>query len=481
MHEQHAEGIQPGPPEQAPGTDAFTLRKKFPGQAIPEPAPSFQPAAAKRKSFWRLLVPLALFIAIIGGIAFIVQYTPNWRPKKTVKLPDQPRDTLHFPETLSIWDPKDKAKIQDPKYVPYIKEFEPDTPGHYDYSFHNTVAENVEMGIFPPSCDCASVEAYLLPEYEVREWEKAKKEGKTVALKNPINLKPDERTGIDIPPKSGGVIRVAWKSRKGVGEFLRLNVRIWAQPKGKVRERAFVMLETRVVMVAPVLFDPAIFSLGTIGPGSVIEAQCHCWTATRDKLDLKITGNDPLITWTITPLSPAECADLQKQLRPKVNTRVKAACRLSVKVVEEKDKQQLDQGPLQRPAPLSLEDQPLALVPNLVGKVLGEVEVGNEKDHGKMNLHNFAAAKGVKKRLSLRSEPGTELTLDSQKPSYLKVQLRAVKDTSSPQKRSWILEVEVPPNSHAGPFSDDSAVILKTQATPPRYIRIPVIGTATPG
>jgi hypothetical protein len=479
MHEQQSEGISPGLPDQPTGPSSeslFSLRKRFPGQALPaEPAPP-SPPARTRKTFWRLLVPLCLFIAMVGGIAFVVQYTPNWRSKRTAKLPP-PRPTqtevIEFPQRVSVWDPDDKT---------YIKEFEQEKRGYFDYPFQNHTGKAAELGIFQPNCDCAGVEVFLLSSQELAAWKKAKKQGKTLELNNAITLKVDERNGIEIPADSGGLMRIAWKSRKAVGEELRVNVRVWAQPKGKMAERTFVELETSSRLVAPVLFDQVELSLGAIAPGAVAEAQCTWWSATRSKVELKAASDDPLVTWTVTPYSSSECAELEKQLRKlKINSRVQAAGRLSVKVQEQKGRQQLDQGPLNRPAPLLLDDQPLAIVPRLLGRVQGEVEVGIEKDHGKINLHNFSSAKGKKLSMVLRSEPGTELALDSVKPSYLKVQIRANKAASTTQKKSWILEVEVPAGSHLGPFAEDSAVILKTQSTPPRYIRIPVLGSATPG
>jgi len=479
MHEQQSEGISPGLPDQAAGPSSeslFSLRKKFPGQVPPAEPGAPSPPARRRKNFWRLLVPLCLFIAMVGGIAFVVQYTPNWRSKRTVKLPPQRQsqaEVIEFPERSSVWDPNDKS---------YIKEFEQEKAGYYDYAFQNVSGQTAELGIFKPNCDCAGVEAFLLSSQELAAWKKAKKEGKAVELKNAIALKDDERNGIEIPADFGGVMRIAWKSRKAVGESPLIKVRVWAQPKGKMAERTFVELETHFRLVAPVLFDQVELALGTIGLGAVAEAQCTWWSATRSKVDLKAVGDDPLVTWTVTPFSGAECAELEKQLRNlRINTRVQAAGRLSVKVQEQKGRQQLDQGHMNRPAPLLLDDQPLAIVPRLVGRVQGEVEVGIERDQGKINLHNFSSAKGKKQPIILRSEPGTDLAIDSVKPSYLKVQIRVNKQASTTQKKSWILEVEVPAGSHLGPFAEDSAVILKTQSTPPRYIRIPVLGSATPG
>jgi hypothetical protein len=491
MHEQPSQGIKPGLPEpmEGPGSteNAFSLRHKFPGQdSVPTSVPPVRPAG-RRKSFWRLFVPLALFVVMIGGVAFLVQYLPNWRSKKNTVRPPQPKEVLVFPEKISIWDPKDKEKILDANHVPYIKEFEAETPGHYDYSFRNTGSENgkslaAEMGIYQPTCDCASVQAFLLSESQLTAWEKAKPEEKASILKNPITLKPDERKGIVIPPQSCGVVRVNWNNRRTPPYSLRFNVRVWAQPKGKMEERTFIELETRALLVPPVQFDQAELSLGAIAPGAVVEAQCLWWSSTRSKVDLKVVGGDPLVTWTITRFTPAERAEFEKQLRAKnINIRIQVAGRLSVKVVEEKDKRQLEQGPLNRLAPLSLDDQPLAIVPRVVGRVTGEVEVGSSKDHGKIDLLNFSSSKGKKRRIVLRSEPGTVLMIDSQKPSYLKVVLKANKETSPGQKKSWFLDVEVPPGSHVGPFLEDSAVILKTQATPPRYIRIPILGNASPG
>ena len=468
------EGIKPGLPETTPSDDAFSLRKKFPGQGLVSEKTSPARPPRQRKLFWRLLVPLALFIAMIGGIAFVVQYTPNWRGKKNAaNRTGQLKELLEFQEKQSIWDPKDAS---------YVKEFEPEKPGHYDYPFRNITGGDVQMGLLQTNCDCSSIEVFLLGEEELLAWEAAKKAGKPSDLQNPIALKVNERKGIDVPANTGGLVRVNWKSRKGVGEYLRLNVRLWAQPKGKMNERSYVELETRSVLVAPVVFDKSELSVGTLAPGATAEAQCNWWSSTRDKIDLKAISDDPLVTWTVIPFSRDECVKLEERMRQNnINTRIKVAGQLKVKVLEEKGKQQLEQGPFNRFAPLFLEEQPLALLPRLVGRVLGEVEVGNEKDKGKINLNNFTAAKGTKQRVILRAEPAMVLTVDSQKPSYLKVQIKANKEGSTAQKASWVLEVEVPAGSHLGPFADDSAVILKTQATPPRYIRIPVVGSAVQG
>ena len=45
--------------------------------------------------------------------------------------------------------------------------------------------------------------------------------------------------------------------------------------------------------------------------------------------------------------------------------------------------------------------------------------------------------------------------------------------------RRWKLTVVAPPNALAGPLPSDSAIYLKTQATPPRRVRIPVTGNAS--
>ena len=40
----------------------------------------------------------------------------------------------------------------------------------------------------------------------------------------------------------------------------------------------------------------------------------------------------------------------------------------------------------------------------------------------------------------------------------------------------WKLEVSVPPDTQFGAFPEESVIILRTQETPPRFIRIPVTG-----
>jgi hypothetical protein len=466
------EQIKRSLPETEPADSAFSLRQKFPGQGLPSERGVPARPGRSRNRFLRVLVPLALFIALIGGIAFVVQYTPNWRGKKnTTNRQGQAKEVLDFPEKQALWDADDKN---------YVKEFEPEMPGHYDYSFRNNTGGTVELGLFHSSCDCASIEVYLLAEEQMSAWLTAKKAGKAASLENAIPLKKvDHRNGIDIPAGSAGVVRVNWKSRKAVGEYLRLSIRLWAQPKGKSTDRGYVDLETRSMLVPPVVFDREELSLGTLAPGGVAEAECTWWSATRTKADLKAQDDDPLVTWVITPFSRAQCDKLEEQLRKrKINTRIQLAGKLQVKVVEAKGKHQLEQGPFNRLAPLALEEQPLTLRPRLVGRVLGEVEVGTGKDQGKINLESFSAARGKKLRVALRTDPNTVLTVDSAKPAYLKVQIKANKEASTPQKAGWTLEVEVPADSHLGTFAEDSAVILRTQATPPRYIRIPVVGSA---
>jgi hypothetical protein len=52
---------------------------------------------------------------------------------------------------------------------------------------------------------------------------------------------------------------------------------------------------------------------------------------------------------------------------------------------------------------------------------------------------------------------------------------------TTPSKKTWDLRIEISPGSQSGPLSDDSVIILRTQSTPPRQIRIPVLGTGVQG
>jgi hypothetical protein len=104
----------------------------------------------------------------------------------------------------------------------------------------------------------------------------------------------------------------------------------------------------------------------------------------------------------------------------------------------------------------------------------GEVKVGLPQDRDQIDLGPFKANKGASKMIPLTLEDDTlELLPDVEKPAFLEVQLKRG------GANRWELEVQVPPGAVAGRLPRDSAVTLTVKGTPPRRLRIPVVGQGT--
>jgi hypothetical protein len=496
MHEQHSESVRPDLPPEAVSRaeNIFVTKKRFPGEvSVPEVRPSIAAPPRKRSLGSRLLVPMILFVAVVGGIAWIVQYVPNWRKKTDVKpLPAVEKPALLFTETMATWEPEDEKKPYDERYA---KEYERGAEGRYDYPFDNTLSEPAEVGLLETSCDCTSVLAAALSPEQVAEWEKVQKE-RPKGIPDEITekfswktLERGQKNGLVVPAGAKGLVRVSWKGRKNEGQQLRLSVALWMQPEGRMRERNFVRLETPTLIVAPLRFSQSRLNLGVVEPGTSHKGEVDCWSSTRPHVELTLNNKDPLLDWRVRPLSEPECRILEKKLRHDgVNTHVQCAFHISVTLHEDKDGKRFDQGPFERQAPVVMDGQLLgAAAPLVYGSVHGEVQVGSGNDLGKVNLSSFSARDGISRQVLVWAKKGTRLALDKERtnPPFLRAQLEENPSSSTANKSCWLLKVEILPGCPAGPLPGDSAVLLRrtdgAQAAPARYIRIPVTGTAVQG
>ena len=73
--------------------------------------------------------------------------------------------------------------------------------------------------------------------------------------------------------------------------------------------------------------------------------------------------------------------------------------------------------------------------------------------------------------------PALKLELESRAPEVLQVDLGKAEPMPSGGQQ-WKLTVKVPANRLHGRLPADSEIVLKTQDTPPRRFRIPVVGHA---
>src|SRR6266516_4542982 len=119
-------------------------------------------ASPNKSNFTRYLLPLALLVAMIGGLAWVAQQLPRW----TKDRPHGPTQTggkapLEFVRKVAQWGPKPDPLV-DEKFEP--KDYEPGKTGHYDFPFKNNSKDDVEVMAFATSCNCTSVQAAALDE-----------------------------------------------------------------------------------------------------------------------------------------------------------------------------------------------------------------------------------------------------------------------------------------------------------------------------
>src|SRR5262245_20342911 len=421
MPEHAPQDIRPGTPPAAPtpavskpAGDAFTLKKRFPGEAA-YPPPAAAPAPPVRaRSGRRYIIAVVLFVVLVGGLAYVAQ---NLRKRTNVPVPPGRggaalgKDILKFPEDLrepnpevvnlfhALWD------HPDPKNRGYAQELEKGKNGHYDFVFLNTADTDADVGLEESSCDCSSLEITAVPSAVVADSRAAQPDQATLSrllAKHAAWVKLDVKNkakAATIPANGAGVVRVSWHARKNENESLNLLITLWAQAQG-AKGKSYPMLHVPTLVVAPIIFERPSRRLGELFAGGT-PAEFDCWSATRDDPKLTLAPQtDPLFVWTLTPLNEQERKELEERLKSIRNTRVRAAFRVAVTVYEEKDGRQIDQGSFNRFPPLLLDGEPLDPPGTRIeGMVTGDVEIRGEADggaveRGQIRFDEIKATKG---------------------------------------------------------------------------------------
>lgn len=434
--------------------------------------PAEPPPIARPGQTFRYVLPAAIFVVVVGTIAWVTQFMPTWRTKAETVVAPTPKSSsvIKFAITKAIWDKEDEE---------YALEQEKGTEGHFDFPFENVASEPGEVGLQRTSCDCTHLEVCLVSD---AEWEPYRQE----LVKNPQTAKAgnwtwhklasNESRGFEVPGRAKGFIRVGWHGRKDSGSRLRLSIDVWHQPGGNARYRSFENLVVPIVIAAPMMYKPARANIGNLGPRDSAVADFTLWSATRESPDFKLNDSaDPLFRQEATPFTKEECADLEKQFRKGgENTRVRSAFHLKVTVHEQAAGKQLDQGPFIHTLSYLLDGDRIT-GPIIQGSVKGEIVVGNAEDRGKVDLKIFRGKEGATREIALWTDDKMVLQPESQSPPTLQVKL--TKAEASGKRTKWRLEVTVPPGTHFGPFTEENVIILRTQSDPPRFIRIPLVGS----
>jgi len=175
-------------------------------------------------------------------------------------------------------------------------------------------------------------------------------------------------------------------------------------------------------------------------------------------------------------LTAGELADLPPKLGLK-ETRIKCGFFIPVKVFERRGDRQLDLGPLLRKITLDGgKDAEATLFLN--GWVRsGTLRVGEPADKDRVDLGSFRASSGTERTLTITTEPGVQLKIESQSPDGLRAALEEL--PASGGVKHWNLTVGVDPNRIFGLIPAGSGVVLQMAGPQPRRVRVPVLGNAT--
>jgi hypothetical protein len=452
-----------------------------------------------RSSTGKYVVSVTLLVLVVGGIAWIAQYLPAWRSQDILPPPPPTTKLITFPREIASWhaETKSKEKTNPTEPTDQFTYIEPGTKGHYDFLFQNPSEVDAELVYCATGCDCASVKVCVL---SAEEWTAVNKQqvaapGKDLDYSTPPawqSLPRDEKsaTGNHLPVKAGGhgVLRVEWTAGNA-GSVLKVGPILHFQPAGDRDRRAFQQLFVPGRVAAPVQYDRLKLTVGPLTPGKSDTKPFFIWSSTREALDLGVSqiSPDPLLSFTIKTLSKEEAANLQRTLiAGGFETRVTCAYQVNVTVHESKDGHFLDQGTFYRKSPFTLDGDPNSLTwgPEIVGKNQGDIRIGGQEDHGRIQFKpSISARAGASKEIYLDAAAKLDLqvpeTRHDDQPSFLNVKLTRGDKQAGSDRVSWHVEITIPPNAARGRrFEDRSAIVLQIAGTN-RFVRIPLDGHIT--
>lgn len=406
--------------------------------------------------FSRVVVPLVLFVIVVGGVAWLVQNLDNWGAKNTNQQAlTQLQNLVKFSYEKAVW-PAWKPEITD-----YLAEFEPGTEGHFDFPVENIAGQDLEAGLDHSSCTCTEVKFALLapgtsaaPDTDKLKW---------TALKKTPDKGGEKiiEVDADFPSGSAGIVRLGWKGKTEFGKA-RLSARLWFQPKGMKQTRQYQALECSINTVPPVKFLPERMDIGSFrdqATGTIL-----CWSATRDltpgkDIEIDTRNIDPGFSFKIVPWDK-KLEDFQSVLDGnKILSRAKGVVKIEVKIVEKSQESYLDQGHFTSTLPLLLKGDKFAHGPVISGYVHSEIRVMDLIDN-KIPIGTFQAANGIEKKYVVLADPKVMMLTVVRSPKNIDVKLER---TNEEGLGRWRLAITVPPNTFS--FPNASAITLRSQPT----------------
>jgi hypothetical protein len=486
------------------------------GPPAPKPEAPAKPAAPK-KILTHVILPLAIFVVVVGGITYIAHFLPRWTRKDMEVGKGEP---LKFAQKVVIWDMTDLG---------YVAEFERQTDGYHAFWFTNPGDGAAEVGLESKSCTCASVEVCVLSPEEAQRYQRAEEYHKMLQIQAAAPgglgqgslvemisfaaaghdgyggllakglswrlLERGEKDGALVPAKSAGLVRVAWKGKTRKEEQMRLTAELWTQFQGNRKSRQTVNLETQIGFVSPVLLFPSKpeIEVEDWDSQNVARVEFRCWSSTRAAFTLAARAlnpeapelkRDPCVETECIPLTPKECRELEQEIRARAlpPTHVLCGYRVKITVFQEKGGKQLEHGRFLRAIRLTsnaADDLPDV---QLTGHVVGDVRIGKPQDKGIVKLGEFSIAEGkTSDPIEISVNPGVKLYTKEQEKAKgalkpLQVRLKEIPKADAGQQNGYHMFVTIPPRAVLYCWPADSAIILytKQEGQPERRIRIPV-------
>ncbi len=484
-------------------TEAARAEGSVPESVLP---PSPPKAPSGRKFVTQKVLPVAIFVVVVGAITFVAQFGIN-RTNPSGKKPTNRAMPLKFDNqkieqgqvtVQALWDPTDPG---------YAAEFESKKgAGQYYFLCRNPNKTSAELGFKKKSCRCARLEVCGLTTEEAGVMTNSLGPLGQRGMLHLINLgfggkdavteyfKRDpgwqnlddahhKDEGFVIEPGMAGLVRMSWKAPERGESQLRHTADLWMQMKGSAGSRRDVQLVTELAFGPGVRSYPDALVIKDWTEGKA-QAEFRCWSATRPRFAITAQGEDPCIQVKTSPLTWKECDTLEKDIRDGLllPSHVLAGYRVLVTVYQKQGEHQLEQGHFERWINLTSKDVPAIAGVKVSGYLPADVEVGEGKegDKGKITLGNFRVNQGTAKTVILLTSPGVELLAgkdDIEKtPRFLKAELTRLKSTGAGEKARWQLDLAVPPDP-LGVWPADSAIVLRIKQPDQseRRVRIPII------
>lgn len=457
-------------------------------------------------------IGLALFaiIALVAGVTYLSQYGPGRGADASAGAGAAVNASSTEMETIGFSTPK--IEWSDPGEG----EFEKAMRGYHDFWFRNLSSTPMLIGLEFKNCKCEDAEVMVLDEAQIPAFHKWFGTSAATILaglqRGPLacvslmawqdlavpklfdlnmkwqGLQQGAHTGVAVPPKGGGIVRVRFEGKKDlVGPFL-VKARLWAHPEGKPLQRSYGELEMPITYVAPISVTVGQLNLGSFNAKDEKTDQVMVYSTTEAAFDLYATQAhpSPLIDVQIDDLSPAEIAEYLKEAQ--MQRRVLAAKRVKVTARERiADNQRMDLGPFYRKILLARsKDDPDEAQLVVGGEIRGEVVVGSPEDRGRIDLKSFRSRSGANKTVTILAQ-SPELDLETKDirvfpenlQSHMDVRLEKLKPSGSEKRNRWHLHVKLKEGFPPGKLPEGSAVYLQIAGSnPPRQIRIPITGMA---